>query len=88
MSTADAMRAALAALEPTVVEIADDSHKHKGHAGARGGGGHYRLTVVSPRFAGLSTMQRHRMVYDSLALLMQREIHAVSITARTPEENC
>lgn len=86
MSTADAMRAALAALDPAAIEIDDDSHKHKGHAGARGGGGHYRLLVVSPRFAGLSTMQRHRMVYDSLAPLMQSEIHAVSITARTPDE--
>jgi BolA protein len=87
VSTADAMRGLLAALEPQSIEILDDSHKHAGHAGARDGGGHYRLNIVSPRFAGLSTMQRHRMVYDSLAPLMQREIHAVSITARAPEEN-
>lgn len=86
MSVADAMRASLAALEPLAVEIIDDSAKHAGHAGARGGGGHYRLRVVSPRFAGRRTMERHRMVYDALGPLMRREIHALSIDAKAPEE--
>lgn len=81
------MRERLAALEPVAVDIRDDSAKHAGHVGARSGGGHYALTIVSPRFAGQGTMARHRMVYDALGALMQREIHALSITARTPEEN-
>jgi BolA protein len=86
MSVIDAMRASLAVLEPTVIEIIDDSAKHAGHAGARDGGGHYRLSIVSPRFAGCRTMERHRLVYDALGPLMKREIHALSIDARTPDE--
>jgi BolA protein len=86
MSVIDAMRASLAALEPTVIDIIDDSAKHAGHAGARDGGGHYRLSIVSPRFAGRRTMERHRLVYDALGPLMKREIHALGITAKTPDE--
>lgn len=87
MSVADTMRARLEALEPTAIEIIDDSARHAGHAGARGGGGHYRLSVTSPRFAGLGTMARHRLVYDALGPLLKREIHALSILARAPDEN-
>ena len=87
MSVIDAMRASLAALEPVAIEIIDDSAKHAGHAGAKGGGGHFRLAIVSPRFTGCGTMERHRLVYDALGPLMKREIHAVSITAKTPDEN-
>jgi BolA protein len=86
MSVIDAMRAALAALEPGAVEIIDDSAKHAGHAGAKSGGGHYRLSIVSPRFTGCRTMERHRLVYDALGPLMKREIHALSITAKSPDE--
>lgn len=86
MNTIEAMRERLAALAPTVIDIGDDSALHAGHAGARSGGGHYRLTIVSPRFAGCSTMQRHRLVYDALAPMMKQEIHALSISAKTPEE--
>jgi BolA protein len=86
MSVIDAMRASLAALDPVAIDIIDDSAKHAGHAGARSGGGHFRLTIVSPRFAGLRTMERHRLVYDALGPLMTREIHALSIAAKTPDE--
>lgn len=86
MNTIEAMRERLATLTPTTIEIGDDSALHAGHAGARAGGGHYRLTIVSPRFAGCSTMQRHRLVYDALAPMLKQEIHALSITAKTPEE--
>jgi len=86
MSVIDTMRAQLAALDPIAMEIIDDSAKHAGHAGARSGGGHFRLSIVSPRFAGCRTMERHRLVYDALGPLMKREIHALSITARTPDE--
>jgi BolA protein len=87
VSVIDAMRERLVALDPLSIEINDDSAKHAGHAGARGGGGHFRLAIVSPRFAGCKTMERHRLVYDALGPLMKREIHALSITARTPDEN-
>ena len=86
MSVIDIMREKLAALEPVSIEIIDDSARHAGHAGARGGGGHFRLSIVSQRFAGCRTMERHRLVYDSLGPLMKREIHALSIDAKTPDE--
>ena len=72
-------------LGPSSIELRDDSAAHAGHAGAREGG-HYRLRIVSERFAGLGRVARHRLVYDSLADLMQRGIHALAIDARTPDE--
>jgi BolA family transcriptional regulator, general stress-responsive regulator len=80
------MRARLAVLNPTVIEIIDESHKHAGHAGARDGGGHYVLNIVSARFSGNNTVARHRMIYSALGELMKREIHALTIQARTPDE--
>lgn len=85
--TVAAIRARLAALEPVSIEIGDDSALHAGHAGARSGGGHYRLAIVSSRFAGLSTVARHRLIYATLGELMHRQIHALSIDARTPDQN-
>lgn len=73
------------ALNPSLLELRDDSAHHAGHAGAREGG-HYTLRIVSPRFAGLARVARHRLVYDSLADLMQRGIHALAIDASAPEE--
>jgi BolA protein len=80
------MRERLAALEPLQMEVIDDSARHAGHEGAKGGGGHYRLIIVSARFAGLGTVQRHRLIYDTLGPMMRREIHALSIRALTPDE--
>jgi BolA protein len=74
------------ALSPVVLDLVDESHLHAGHAGAASGGSHYRLTIVAPAFAGLSLVRRHRLVYDSVHLMMQHEIHALAITALTPEE--
>jgi BolA protein len=74
------------ALAPTVLELVDESHLHAGHAGAASGGSHYRLTIVAPAFAGLNLVRRHRLVYDSVHLMMQHEIHALAITALTPDE--
>jgi BolA family transcriptional regulator, general stress-responsive regulator len=68
------------------VEVEDDSHRHAGHAGAAGGAGHYKLRIVSPRFAGLPTLARHRLVYDCLSDWMPHRIHALSIVARSPDE--
>ena len=86
MSTADLIRQRLAALEPESLTLEDESAQHKGHAGAASGGGHFNLILVSPRFSKLSTLARHRLVYDAMGELMQREIHALSITALSPEE--
>jgi len=80
-----AIRAALAALEPEKLDLQDESALHAGHPGARSGG-HYRLTIVSRRFAGLNRVQRHRLVYDTLKSLMSGKIHALAVTARTPDE--
>jgi BolA family transcriptional regulator, general stress-responsive regulator len=80
------IRARLAALEPLSLEIIDDSALHAGHAGARAGGGHYRLAIVSARFAGLGTVARHRLIYETLGDLMKRDIHALAIQALTPDQ--
>ncbi len=74
------------ALHTDDVELIDDSHKHAGHAGAKDGRGHFRVRVVSADFDGLRTLQRHQLVYRSLGDLMQTDIHALSITALTPDE--
>ena len=74
------------ALAPTLLEVEDESHLHAGHAGARSGKGHFRVTIVSERFAGLPLLKRHRLVYDALADLMESDIHALAIHARAPEE--
>ena len=87
MSVAARIRERLAALEPLELQLVDESSQHAGHAGARPGGNtHWRLTIVSPRFAGQSTVARHRMVYQALGELMQNPIHALAINARAPEE--
>jgi BolA family transcriptional regulator, general stress-responsive regulator len=75
-----------AALAPVdSISVRDDSAQHAGHAGAAAGG-HYSVTIVAAAFAGKARVARHRMVYDALAEAMQRGIHALAITALTPEE--
>ncbi|HWU69669.1 MAG TPA: BolA family protein [Stenotrophobium sp.] len=87
MSREEKIRAALtAAFEPLRLEIIDDSHLHAGHTGAAGGHGHYRVRIVSARFAGQPLVARHRMVYSALGSLMDTDIHALGIRALTPEE--
>jgi BolA protein len=81
------IRDRLAVLEPEAIDLVDESALHAGHEGARHGGGHFRLTIVSARFRGRDTLARHRLVYDALAPLMHREIHALSIRAIAPEEH-
>jgi BolA family transcriptional regulator, general stress-responsive regulator len=72
------------ALQAQVVELIDDGHLHAGHADE--GKGHFRVRVVSTRFEGLRPLQRHQLVFRSLGELMQTDIHALSITALTPQE--
>jgi BolA protein len=84
MTLIDTMKQRLAALEPSHIELIDDSARHAGHG--HGEAGIYRLQIVSERFSGLGTIARHRLVYDALGDLMGPAIHALSITARTPAE--
>ena len=74
------------ALSPTHIDIIDESHLHAGHAGAASGAGHFNVTIISDKFSGKSSIQRHRMVYLAVNDLMPSEIHALSINAQTPEE--
>ena len=74
------------ALPPLELAIEDESHRHAGHAGARDGRGHFRVRVVSAAFRGQLPLARHRAVYAALGELMQTDIHALAIDARTPEE--
>ncbi len=80
------IRERLQALDPEQLELRDDSALHAGHEGAKSGGGHFDLTIVSAQFAGQSTLARHRLVYATLGPLMRREIHALAIKAYAPGE--
>lgn len=70
------------ALAPVELEVLDEGHRHAGHANA--GKGHFHVRIVSPAFAGVLPIKRHRMVYAALEDLMDRGIHALSIDAKAP----
>lgn len=80
------IRTRLSALDPVVIEVIDESAAHRGHPGAAAGGGHYRLRMVSNQFTGRPKLARHRLVYDLLVDLMQREIHALTMNLIAPGE--
>ena len=87
MSRVERIRGLLeAALSPQSLEVVDDSARHAGHAGARDGRGHFNVDIVSTAFAGLLPLARHRKVYAALGNMMETDIHALSIRARTPGE--
>ena len=86
MNRIERIRDALAVLQPTLLDVVDDSHKHAGHEGARDGRGHFTVRIVSPAFAGKAPLARHRAVYAALGQMMQTDIHALAIEARTPDE--
>ena len=71
---------------PLELEVQDDSAAHAGHAGARDGRGHFSVRIVAPAFAGHGRLERHRMIYAALGEMMQQDIHALSISARSPDE--
>ena len=84
--TADDIQTRLqAALAPLQIDVQDDSHLHAGHAGAREGR-HFTVRIRSSRFAGLSRVARHRLVYDSLGSLAEQGVHALAIVAQAPDE--
>jgi BolA protein len=86
LSTIELIKQKLSVLDPEKIEIVDESARHAGHEGAKSGGGHYLLTIVSRKFSGKSALTRHRLVYDALQEMMHKNIHALSVKAYTPEE--
>lgn len=86
MNVEEMIRDRLSGLAPESLEVFDDSHEHAGHAGAKDGGGHFQLVIVSREFAGKSAVVRHRLVYDALSDLIPKTIHALAIRAYAPEE--
>ena len=72
--------------DPEYLDVEDESHLHEGHAGARTGMGHYRVTIVASVFQDMPAIQRHKAVFQALGDLMKTDIHAVSIRAIAPEE--
>ena len=80
------IRERLSRLAPDALEVIDDSLEHAGHAGAKDGGGHYQLVIVSREFSGKNAVARHRLVYEALSDLMPKRNHALAIRAYAPEE--
>lgn len=75
----------LSALEPTQLDIQDDSAAHAGHKG-NNGGGHFTIKVVSSHFSEKTQIMRHRLIYAVLNDLMPHKIHALSILAIAPND--
>lgn len=71
---------------PSALEVVDDSARHRGHAGAASGAGHFRVTIVSERFRGVPPLVRHRLVYEALGDVFAREVHALELVTRAPDE--
>jgi BolA protein len=78
-----ALRAAFA---PDHLEVEDESHRHRGHAGAADGRGHFRVRIVARRFSGEGRLARHRMVYAALGAELESDVHALSVQAFAPDE--
>ncbi|WP_374598640.1 BolA family protein [Sphingosinicella sp.] len=76
----------LATLQPTYLEVRNDSDRHRGHAGHDGTGeSHFTVSIVSEAFAGKNRVQRQRAIYAALGDLME-SIHALAIAAAAPGE--
>ncbi len=74
------------AFSPTQLLVKDQSHLHAGHAGAQDGKGHFEVQIVSDAFSDLSTIKRHRAIYEALGAMMETDIHALQIKARSTSE--
>lgn len=84
-SRAERLRARLQErFAPSQLDIQDDSHHHAGHAGAAGGGSHFRVRIVAEAFRALPTLARHRLVYAAVDDMLKAEIHALAIEALPP----
>lgn len=88
MSVAETIRSKLtAAFAPSHLTVIDDSARHAGHAGARPGGEtHFSVEIVSEAFEGKSRLDRQRHIHAVLADELAGPVHALSLSARTPEE--
>ncbi len=87
MSMADRIREKLASLAPHALSVTDDSGKHAGHVGAKPGGEtHFSVAVVSDRFAGMSRVERYRLVHALLDGELRDGVHALSLALKTPQE--
>jgi BolA protein len=85
--TESLQRKLAAAFTPTRLQVDDDSSRHAGHAGADPGGeSHFNVTIESPAFAGVSRVQRQRMVYAAVAEELAGPVHALSVKALAPGE--
>jgi len=81
------LRRLSSALNPTRIELTDDSEQHRGHGGYNPAGeSHFSLRIESAAFAGRSRVERQRMVYAALGELMHERVHALSIRAAAPGE--
>lgn len=80
---AERIRARLAErFAPALLEVHDESHLHRGHAGARSGKGHFRVVIAADALRGQTRLAAHRMVYAALGDLFETDIHALSIELR------
>lgn len=80
------LRERLMQLEPDLLHIEDESQDHAGHAGNPGGASHFRVWIETPRFASLSKVAQHRMVYDLVSDLMPFPIHALALQTSVPSK--
>lgn len=80
--TMSLLEARLKALSPAQLQIIDESHLHAGHEGSKNGASHFRVHIWCQQFEGLSTLSRHRLVYDRVQDLMPYPIHALAIVAK------
>lgn len=83
----DLLKERLQPLEPVYLEVIDDSHLHAGHEGSKGGASHFQVHIWTDQFAGLSTLARHRLVYDRVHDLMPYPIHALAIVVKANTTN-
>ena len=74
-------------LQPSALEVIDESGQHHGHAGANGTGfgTHFRVRITSHLFTGKSPVARHRLVYDALQDFIDQGLHALAIETQTPQ---
>ncbi len=75
------------AFTPLILQVENDSHRHAGHAGSPGTGeSHFRVEIVSDKFAGLSRVDRHRLVNEALSIELNGAVHALAMKTKAPGE--
>ena len=72
------------AFSPTHLEVIDESEQHVGHAGYQGGGHHFAIKISAPALDSLTRVEAHRLIYQALADLMMKDIHALRISILKP----